>query len=297
METTSNEATKWYDKNWLVIVLCIFIFPVGLYGLWKSSAIPTHWKIPLTAIILVYGFMLINIKDVVPSDESTSATITTENNIPPQPILDSSQNNNSVTAPVRDTAKPQEHVDLKKLKVFQKRWADSIVRTENTPENGFHLVTSKLSLPDTILFEYSANTTKQGFEANFQQDMRMYNEWYSTAVKSKFGDKYLSYPVYISCIPNRKVVSKIDNSVEYEHPALAFSGIRVFKGNEFGKELIGRVSCVSKDRSKGFGDMYAEIVLVEGKKGTTRIPLYLFRKNYWTTKQENDISKPVIKCN
>lgn len=291
-----TSSDKWHDKTWLLIVLCIVVFPVGIYALWKTSAIPSHWKIPVTALVLVYGFMLINAKDIMLNMEDTSPTIGLENK-PSQPVLDSPLKDTTVTTQVTSEAKPQDEIELKKLKLYQKKWADSIVKTENTPENGYHLVGTKLSLPDTILFEYSAGTTKHGFEANFLQDERMYREWYSNAIKSKLGEKYLSYPVYLSCIPNRKVVTNIDKSVEYEHPSLAFYGIKVYNGNEFGKELIGKVSCLYKDRSKGFGDMYAEMVIIEGKKGTIRIPHYLFRKNYWTTKQENDVSKPVIKCN
>ncbi len=43
--------SKWYDKTWLVVLLCIFFFPVGLYALWKNSFISKGWKIGVTIII------------------------------------------------------------------------------------------------------------------------------------------------------------------------------------------------------------------------------------------------------
>jgi hypothetical protein len=48
-----NQTTqsKWYDKTWLVIVLCIIFFPVGLYAIWKNQSISKGWKIGVTVVI------------------------------------------------------------------------------------------------------------------------------------------------------------------------------------------------------------------------------------------------------
>ena len=46
----SEVATKWYDKTWLVVVLALLIFPVGIYGIWKSESRPQGTKIALTAV-------------------------------------------------------------------------------------------------------------------------------------------------------------------------------------------------------------------------------------------------------
>jgi hypothetical protein len=50
---------KWYNKNWLVLVLCLFVFPVGLYALWKNESIPKSGKIIITVIIVL--LFLLNI--------------------------------------------------------------------------------------------------------------------------------------------------------------------------------------------------------------------------------------------
>lgn len=50
--------SKWYDKTWLVILLCFLFFPIGLYALWKSNRLAIGWKIGVSAffaLILIAG--------------------------------------------------------------------------------------------------------------------------------------------------------------------------------------------------------------------------------------------------
>ena len=51
METTNT--TEWYNKTWLVLVLCLFLFPVGLYALYKNKTIGTIWKIAIVLFIVI----------------------------------------------------------------------------------------------------------------------------------------------------------------------------------------------------------------------------------------------------
>lgn len=44
---------QWYDKKWLVLILCVFVFPIGLYALWKSNQFSKIIKIGITAIIII----------------------------------------------------------------------------------------------------------------------------------------------------------------------------------------------------------------------------------------------------
>lgn len=55
MEET--QGTKWYDRTWLVILLCITIFPVGLYALWKNRSIAIGWKLGYTALLALALFI------------------------------------------------------------------------------------------------------------------------------------------------------------------------------------------------------------------------------------------------
>lgn len=55
-----NEQNKsWYEKTWLVLILCAFIFPVGIYALWKNSTISKFWKILITTLITL--ILIVNI--------------------------------------------------------------------------------------------------------------------------------------------------------------------------------------------------------------------------------------------
>jgi len=58
--------SKWYDKTWIVILLCIIFFPVGIYGLWKNESIPMIWKIGITLLISLIALTQIG-KDKVDS--------------------------------------------------------------------------------------------------------------------------------------------------------------------------------------------------------------------------------------
>lgn len=50
------QENKWYDKTWLVILLLVIIFPVGIYALWKSRTISKFWKISVTILVLMVLF-------------------------------------------------------------------------------------------------------------------------------------------------------------------------------------------------------------------------------------------------
>jgi len=55
METQSSvqNPNEWYQKNWLVHILLILFFPVGLYALWKNTKLPKWWKITATVIVAI----------------------------------------------------------------------------------------------------------------------------------------------------------------------------------------------------------------------------------------------------
>lgn len=50
---SNQNNNEWYQKGWLVHLLLVFFFPVGLYALWKNSKLPKWWKITATIIIAV----------------------------------------------------------------------------------------------------------------------------------------------------------------------------------------------------------------------------------------------------
>ncbi len=68
-----KSLSKWYSKQWLVILLCVFFFPVGLYGLWKSASFSKGGKIAITIIIAFFIFAQIS-NQFDTADQSASTT-------------------------------------------------------------------------------------------------------------------------------------------------------------------------------------------------------------------------------
>ncbi len=54
-----RKESPWYDRNWLVLVSLFALWPVGLYGLWKSSHFSIRTKSFLTPFValLVFGVL------------------------------------------------------------------------------------------------------------------------------------------------------------------------------------------------------------------------------------------------
>lgn len=75
----STTQSKWYDKTWLVIVLCIIFFPVGLYALWKNQSIAKGWKIGITVVIALIVIASLG-DDKKTSNSSNSASSTSSEN-------------------------------------------------------------------------------------------------------------------------------------------------------------------------------------------------------------------------
>ena len=52
IKNNSNQK-KWYNNKLLSNLLLIVFFPVGIYAIWKSSAIAKWWKITATGIVVL----------------------------------------------------------------------------------------------------------------------------------------------------------------------------------------------------------------------------------------------------
>lgn len=53
LDAIEAKNRPWYDKTWLVVVLCIVFFPAGVYALWKNTKIRMGWKIADSVLIAV----------------------------------------------------------------------------------------------------------------------------------------------------------------------------------------------------------------------------------------------------
>lgn len=326
-QTNPEHSKQWYDNKFLLIILIFLFPPLGIYGMlkrktatWKKVLyiIPSAFMVLYIPALIYTSFFIDNYKEgidsynrkdyamanyyykmVKPDDKNYNNAVVKLSELKPK--MDSVKADKSKKEEILGkndkTGNKPLNVDVDKLKNFQKKWTDSIVKVENTAINGFHLVGSKTSLPDTILLEYSKNATKEGYDINLEKDTEMYRQFYRDAISKTLGKDYSSYPVYISPIPNKSIVAQINPNIEFDHPALAFRGIAIYKGNSVYKEKIGYVECVFDDPDRDKYDMYNEIVIIQGKNGIIKIPHSTLKKNYWTTKKENDLSQTVKKCN
>ena len=107
MENSNSNA--WYEKTWLVVILCIIFFPVGLYALWKNSSISKGWKISITALISIIVLANLGGNDKK-SINSTSAET--------QNVVESEQENSSETESAANVE--QEKADTEKESIIEK---------------------------------------------------------------------------------------------------------------------------------------------------------------------------------
>ncbi|MCS7001166.1 MAG: MerC domain-containing protein [Bacteroidota bacterium] len=74
-----SPSQKWYDKKWLVTLLLILFFPIGLYALWKSTIISKKWKIAISA---AFGLAIVLSLFVPSPPVPQRQSVTTPSNIP-----------------------------------------------------------------------------------------------------------------------------------------------------------------------------------------------------------------------
>jgi len=62
MSTPTAPTRPWYDNTGLVVALCVLLFPLGLFALWKSNKYTTIWKITGTSLValLIIAFAAAN---------------------------------------------------------------------------------------------------------------------------------------------------------------------------------------------------------------------------------------------
>lgn len=289
-------------------VLFLSAVIMGFYYTWKTGIIWTVGVLFLFTLFLTFtdnykfnpenrikrNLIRVLLYVLFTASFSWGNSILNENTEYKNYLLTKENKSNSEEITKEDIKTVTPSIDKTKLIEFQKKWSDSILKSENI--EGKHLVDIRLVLPDTILFEYTEGVTKNNFETNIVIDTTRYRIFYKEAVKKELGNQFLNYKTFISCIPNQKLVSKQNNSIAYTHPALAFEGIKVYKGNKYYKEYIGKVKCIYKDEDKSFDDITKEIVIIVKGNNEITIPYGYFRQSYWTTKEENDITKNVNKC-
>lgn len=124
--TRNNDfrSKAWYEKTWLVIILCLIFFPVGLYALWKNSSISKGWKIGVTIIIA-----LIVISNLGDKEKSSTTSNGTQN------VVEVESSNETETGAVanveQDKADKEKAAIIEKLKAKAKRdWPNDFTTQE-----------------------------------------------------------------------------------------------------------------------------------------------------------------------
>ncbi|WP_159800379.1 hypothetical protein [Flavobacterium sp. MK4S-17] len=169
------------------------------------------------------------------------------------------------------------NIDLESLKLFQKQWADSVVKSYE----GQYIISCNFSLPDTISFELSKGAT-QNFNSNERDNLPMLKKNYYKALKSKLGSQYDTYTTIINYIPNKVLAAK-SNPSDWTHPIFKNTGIKIYSGDEYTKEYVGTLRCEFKDETDG----YTYYVVYRDNGEDINIVEYDFR-NYWVKKADAD---------
>lgn len=76
----NSNSNAWYEKTWLVVILCIIFFPVGLYALWKNSSISKGWKIGVTVFFALLVLANLGDKEESNKEDTQNKTSNTEIN-------------------------------------------------------------------------------------------------------------------------------------------------------------------------------------------------------------------------
>lgn len=85
-----SSVKRWYDNTWLVILLLIVFFPVGLFALWKNT------KAHIVIKVIVTVFFGIVIIAAISDDKKKSITDSNEENV-------SNSNSDSITSEKKDS--------------------------------------------------------------------------------------------------------------------------------------------------------------------------------------------------
>jgi|GEM_PF-1148037 len=164
-------SNAWYEKTWLIIILCIIIFPVGLYALWKNSSISKGWKIIVTVIISLIVLTNLGSKD---------KTSTSSKEIPI--AIETEQQNTIETTPVTNVE--QDKADAEKEAVIQKLKAKA---KEDWPDD---FTTQEFWLNEQVdAYEYMLTIDNNSIKAKAQRDWPLdfstQKFWYNEQIEAQ----------------------------------------------------------------------------------------------------------------
>lgn len=73
----SSYKTKWYERNWVIILALIFIYPVGIALMWNFKKWSFWLRVPITALFVIIYFVSFGGADET-NDETNDEDLKTE---------------------------------------------------------------------------------------------------------------------------------------------------------------------------------------------------------------------------
>lgn len=167
-------SSGWYEKTWVVIILCLLIFPVGLYALWKNSRINKSWKIAITIFIAIIVFTKLNSEK---NSDNESITVTNTKNTDEQNVIENAENESNITSVV-ETSPSEKEIIAEKLKVkAQRDWPDDYTTQE-------YWVNEQLEAYDYML-GIESNSIKKQAQRDWPLDFTTQKYWYNEQVEAR----------------------------------------------------------------------------------------------------------------
>lgn len=175
MGNINSNSNAWYEKIWLVVILCIIFFPVGLYALWKNSSISKVWKIVVTVIIAL--IVIANL-----GDKDNSATTSTDTQNVVESGETNTKENETKTEPIvnveQDKADAEKETIKEKLKAKAKRdWPDDFTTQE-------FWVNEQIDAYDYML-TIENNSIKSKAQKDWPLDFTTQKFWYNEQIEAK----------------------------------------------------------------------------------------------------------------
>ncbi|NII81455.1 MULTISPECIES: hypothetical protein [unclassified Pedobacter] len=166
--TIPNHSSRWYEKTWLTIILCIIFFPVGLYALWKNSSISKGWKIGITVIISLIVLSNLGGNDKIPSKIRN----TVEKKEPNPPKV---ENVNNTQQDVVDATK--EEITEKLKAKAKKDWPDDYTTQEFWVNEQINAYEYMLTIED--------NSIKAKAQRDWPLDFTTQKFWYNEQIEAQ----------------------------------------------------------------------------------------------------------------
>lgn len=174
MEQQNKTSNAWYEKTWVVVLLCIFFFPVGLYALWKNSTIGKGWKIGVTVIIAL--IVIANIGDKKESTSNNAVSTTTE-------TQSTTQQEQVNTAPTEadieaEKASAEKQAIIEKLKARAKRdWPNDYTTQE-------YWINEQIEAYEYML-TIENNSIKKQAQRDWPLDFSTQKYWYNEQIEAR----------------------------------------------------------------------------------------------------------------